>query len=347
MSKRWTGKLMMVTVMLVLGAGMALAQAPDQEAAAPGGQDRQRGGQRGAQRGGAQRGGAMMAVFGLLGTEGAVVANAEKGIDITIVAEGEEAIKALQDKTTAAITAYTEAAAAAPAEGDAGGRRGGRGQDNLYGLVMSGDVAVTSANIENGVVISLTSEKPEVVQKLQENGKVWVERMAQGAALRERYRKARKPAPCHWRPGFRGLIWGGKVAVNAARIDEGIVVSIASDDEPTAKLVQQNMPQWIREATESRKQAEEYRKQMELRRQAQALLADPGVKVEFVNTENGLEMKISCDDPAKTKKLQELIPIYLKSLSEPAKYPATIVRRKIQIGKQDPKVEPKRINVKR
>ena len=64
------------------------------------------------------------------------------------------------------------------------------------------------------------------------------------------------------------------------------------------------------------------------------LIADDKVKIEFERTEDGLTVKFVSDDPELSKKLQEMMPNYIKSLQEaPAQpRPQPVIMQRRQAG---------------
>jgi len=217
-----------VALALALVAGGALAQAPDRA-----GQGRQggRGGRGGAAYGERRPGmAAILTVNEILATEGANVVNTDNGVDVTVTAEGAEKVADLQARTTEAVNAVQ--GMVANAQDAAGDRVRQMPRRGLFGFLLSGDVTLTSANIDNGVVLSFTSDKPDVVEQLKTEMPNWIEQSrqrAQNIAVMQRQAQARE------------LLADEGVKIETAAVDGGLTITITSTDPATIAKIQEIM----------------------------------------------------------------------------------------------------------
>jgi hypothetical protein len=121
------------------------------------------------------------------------------------------------------------------------------------------------------------------------------------------------------------LLATGDVEIGVEEIDDGIVVSFSSDDPETVKALQEQMPQWVataREAGQRQRQGAERRRQMQAARE---LLANEAVKLEVEETENGILVKVTSDDPELAAQVKENLTAYFEAQAE-------IARRAGQMG---------------
>jgi len=223
MLTKWSRRTLAVLMAVGLGAGMALAQAPDapEEVAAP---------ERGAMRARREAAGPRannpdrMAVFGLvrvLTAQKATIENTAAGVDLTFAAEGAEEIAAVQKRVGDAVAAYQGAAerlqaAAAQNAGDQNAA-GGRRRFGLYGLLQNGTLTVAAANIETGVVLSVTTANADDVKQLQDS----VQQTATMARMRDVVARLREA---------QALLAEEGVIIETADAEGGITITITSED---------------------------------------------------------------------------------------------------------------------
>jgi hypothetical protein len=189
---------------LAMCAGLVLAQAPDQGAApaAPPVRERR-----------APAAAPMLAM--LLAGEGinSQVANTDKGVDLTITTDRPEAVAALQERIQGVVMAIQQAE---------GLRRG-----------PWADAEVSSRKVEKGVVVSFTSDRPEVVQRLQQN-------------LPQQVANARAQAQqgmARWQATRDALtvLARDDVKVEVKETDSGVTVTITSADPETVKQIKEKL----------------------------------------------------------------------------------------------------------
>ncbi|MHC4592449.1 MAG: hypothetical protein ACYS8L_07120, partial [Planctomycetota bacterium] len=157
------------------------------------------------------------------------VANTETGVDLTITSDSPDEVRARVRAGVKALEA--QAKQPGPAAGPQARRQGG-----LARLIASGDVQITTKDVENGVVVSFTSEKPETAQALQARMPEWI------GAARERGERIQK-AQLRWEK-FRaalGLIATDEVKIEVKEADNGLVVRITSDDPAVAQKIKEQL----------------------------------------------------------------------------------------------------------
>ena len=233
---KWTKSIAVVGFVALLTAGTALAQAPDQERAGRG----KGGGPGGAHREKARD--AMHAVMGvasLLGHENAEIKNTKGGVDVTITAEDD--VEELQDEVQERLDAFLEAAADIPQR-----RRDGDGDRpaHLPMLLMQGQASVTARNTDNGVVLSLKADDPEVAKKIQEGAPEWQERAQKMHQMRDRMRKHQEA---------RQLLGQDDVDVQTEQPAQGLTVTITSDNAETRARIQELLPGFFTDVQQMRR----------------------------------------------------------------------------------------------
>lgn len=224
MSARLRSGVVVVALGLALAAGAALAQAPDFEQGDQGQQRPDRPGGEQARAGWE----VMRSMAELLGTEGAEVANTQDGVDVTITAEGDEALTNLQTTAAELVTKLQDMVALAQ-DAQADQRRQRRG-GGLYGPLLAGKVELSAANIDDGVVLSFTTDDAEQVQQLQQDMAQSLERSAQ---------RRQMMAAAERRTNIMALLNNDAVVIETADADGGITIAITSDDAELAAQIQE------------------------------------------------------------------------------------------------------------
>ena len=102
------------------------------------------------------------------------------------------------------------------------------------------------------MVVSFESEKPDVVQNLQQNMPQWMaEARDRGAQMQEQMRR--------WEQTRRALqlLAAENVTLEVEETEDGITVKVVSDDPETAKQIKELLPQYFEnlKATAGRVQA--------------------------------------------------------------------------------------------
>jgi len=226
-------------------AGLALAQAPDWRA--PGGA------RPGAAAPRLARAGFARVLLLLLGEEAGQteVTNTDAGVDLTVTVADPERVAAEQERVVRGVINLQNMIDRLRARG-AQGAPAGRQARGLLGLLAGGDVDVTSKKTDDGLVISFTSDKPEVVQALQQNMPQWVaqaqERADQARQLQQRARRTREAL---------ALLADDKVAVEVEETEKGITVTITSDDPELAGQIKEKLADFFRNRQEFARRAGE------------------------------------------------------------------------------------------
>jgi hypothetical protein len=189
---------------LAMCAGLVLAQAPDQGGAPAAPPVRERRGP-----------GAAPILAMLLAGENisSEVANTDKGVDLTITTDRPEAVAALQERIQGVVMAIQQTE---------GARRG-----------PWADVEVSSRKVEKGAVVSFTSDRPEVVQRLQQG-------MPQQVA---NARAQAQQGMARWQATREALTVLARedVKVEVTETDSGVTITITSADPETVKQIKEKL----------------------------------------------------------------------------------------------------------
>ena len=122
----------------------------------------------------------------------------------------------------------------------------------LNGLMAAGDVDISLINADNGVVIRFTSEKPEVVQTLQQEMPQWVGRAQEaGAQVRQLGERARR------RREAMELLASDQVALEVKETENGITVNVTSEDPEVIKQIKERLVEYFKNQKELARRAEE------------------------------------------------------------------------------------------
>jgi hypothetical protein len=161
----------------------------------------------------------MSALNAVLAMEGVQSVNTDKGVDLTVTTDKAEEVEPLQVRVTEAVTQVQETVAAMK---EGGGERlqrmGGRG--GLIGTLLAGAVTMTTANLENGVVISFSSDAPDVVEQLQTGMPEWVRGSrwrTQWMATGRRLQQARQ------------LLNNEAVTIATAEVEGGLTITVTAE----------------------------------------------------------------------------------------------------------------------
>lgn len=227
MKLRRYGTVFLVGVGLAVCAGLAIAQPPAREgrpgarAAPPG-------------RAGAGRPGLEL-LFALEDVEVEVTAT-DDGVEVAIATDKPELVQRLQTRAEGGVKRLHQFVAAIregrPPEGPPPVRSG-----LILRLLHSGDIDISATKTDSGVVLSFTSEKPRVVQRLQQTVQEWV------SQSRGRREELAQPAR-RWAQTREALdlLASDKVQVRIRETKKGIAVHISSDDPKVAERIKEKMP---------------------------------------------------------------------------------------------------------
>jgi hypothetical protein len=157
------------------------------------------------------------------------VTNTENGVDLTITSDSPDEVRGRVQAGVKAL--QRQARQPGPAAGPQAGPQGG-----LARLIAAGEVQVTTKDVENGVVVSFTSEKPEVAKSLQARMPEWI------GAARERGERIQK-AQLQWEKtrAALGLIATDEVKIEVKEADNGLTIQVTSDDPAVAQRIKDQL----------------------------------------------------------------------------------------------------------
>ncbi len=184
------------------------------------------------------------------------VALTDDGVELIIATEPER-VEELRERAHRAAGALERVAARLEERGLEEGRLMPRGGPGLLGVAARGEMRVEVRDIDDGVVLSLTSDKPEVVERLHERMPQMVE------AARERAEQRREWAERAGRPERRGAALGllahDEVDVQVRETDEGVVIRVTSEDPELAHSIREELPGAIERLQEFGERRREWR----------------------------------------------------------------------------------------
>ena len=221
---------LMVGLALAVCTGLALAQGPG----GPGKGGRGRGP-------GSQGGPGLMMLFGSSEAQSEIT-NVGAGVEVKITVDDPKKLGPLQEQVARSIVRLQDIAERERPLTDRPdlGREGG-----LAGLIMSGAVDVSSRQAENGMVLTFTSDKPEVVQRLQQEMPEYV---AQARARIEQFAQMQKRAQ-QMREALR-LLADDAVKIDVKETDNGLVVNVTSTDPEVAKQIKEKLVEYFQNQKE-------------------------------------------------------------------------------------------------
>jgi len=216
---------------LIVCAGLVLAQAPDWAAGPQGRPERQW-----------QRG---PGLFMLLFREDVTceVTNTDKGVDLKVTSQKPDGVAALQEDVQTVVM-NLQGLADQPREPGAEGGRGRPGRD-IMALLAAGDAEISCKKVENGVVVSFTSDKPEVVQRLQQE---MPQRVADAREQAQQFRQGFE----RWQRAREALavLANEQVKVEVEETAKGISVTVTSENPETVKQIKEKLTAYYQEQQE-------------------------------------------------------------------------------------------------
>jgi len=209
-----------------------------------------------------------------------------------------------------------------------------------YDFVMHPNVDVNVTENDNGVTIRLTTENADIAKRLQENLPGRIEQLREQArkleGRREEIEKRREERGLEV-PKGPNLLASDKVRVEVVPTDKGVDILMRSDDPDVADQIQKTVPQHIENAKRLRKRMQVLRQQIAehpgaMLREAQFLnlMLSPEVQTKLTQTDKGVIIELSSDNPQLAEKLKTVLPKRLDNLRE--------LRQKM--GKAGPQPEP-------
>jgi hypothetical protein len=186
----------------------------------------------------------MLVIPGLAEVE---VANTDDGVKLVVTATDPERVEVVQNHAERGVANLQRIA-------ERMGERARRADlpPGLFGWVARGDVELALQKTDEGAVLECTSDKPDVVQGLQEQMPQWVaEAEEQGdrlAELRERMRGMREALE---------LLANEGVTIEVEETDDGITVQVTSEDPDLAAEIKEKLPAYYEGQKEFARTADE------------------------------------------------------------------------------------------
>ncbi|MFO8008407.1 MAG: hypothetical protein R6V05_11810 [Candidatus Brocadiia bacterium] len=178
----------------------------------------------------------------------------------------------------------------------------------LAGLMADEATDVEVELTDEGVELIITTE-PERVEELRERARLAAERLETAAARfgerapEERPRMGRLMR--RDRPGLLGLVVRGELDVDVRETDDGVVLSLISDEPEVVERLHDRIPDAVAEA---RERAERRHEWAERRGGAPGVLADEAVDVQVRETDEGVVIHVTSDDPELADRIREHVP---------------------------------------
>lgn len=209
-----------------------------------------------------------------------------------------------------------------------------------YDFVMHPNVDVNVTENDNGVTIHLTTENADIAKRLQENLPQRIERLREHArnleVRREEIEKRREERGLEV-PKGPNLLASDKVRVQVVPTDKGVDILMVSDDADVVAQIKETVPQHIENAKRFQRRVQVLRQQIAenpgaMLREAQVLnlMLSPEVQTKLTQTDKGVIIELSSDNPQLAEKLKTVLPKRLDNLRE--------LREKM--GKAGPQPEP-------
>nr|MCK4375399.1 flagellar hook-length control protein FliK [Candidatus Brocadiia bacterium] len=196
-------------------------------------------------------------------------------------------------------------------------RQGQRWRPGLALLVAGEGVEVQVANTDNGVDLTLSAEGAEAVEELQNRVQGGVMRLAQ-TAERAREQMGPQERPAGRRRDIFRLLIDGDLEIGAKKTENGMVVSLTSDNPEVVQALQEDMPQRVAAARAAGQQLGDAQARWQRTRQAFAVLANDEVKLEVKETEDGISVLITSENPQVVKQIQATLADYFRGQKESA-----------------------------
>jgi len=205
----------------------------------------------------------------------------------------------------------------------------------LWSLLSDKDVNAKVAEEADGVTLLLTSDKPETVKKIQDGLQTYLER------------KAKIPVPeaaeGQKRPRWLGPFADPNVKAEVANTENGATLTLSSTDEEAAGRIKAVVPKLV-EAVKARREAarqmmrSQHEHMMQMG-QCMRLIASPEVKIERAETENGVTITISSDNPELAAQIKKLTAAQMERIEKLRQNPEQLEKmgqmmRRMHAGQQ-------------
>ncbi len=184
-----------------------------------------------------------------------------------------------------------------------------RARPGLETLLTAEDMDVQVVKTDAGVELTITTTKPDLVPRLQRVAQTGVERLERFGAAGPEAGLPQGDLPV--RSGrILSLVWSGDLIISARDIDDGVVVSFTSDNADVVTRIHEHVPQWVSETAERQEGGARGARRMAQSREALTLLASDKVKLEVKETDKGITINVTSDDPEVAKQIREKLPAY-------------------------------------
>ena len=201
------------------------------------------------------------------------------------------------------------------------GMRGGRGdrprmneeqREAMRGIMgfagLLGHEGATIQNTDKGIDVTITTDDDvqELQNDVQEKLDDFLAALAKMPEARGRGAQADRPAHLPM------LLMQGDATASARNTDTGVVISITSDDAAAVQKIQEGAAEWQERA----QRMHQMRRQWQDRREAHELLGDENVTIKTMETDGGVVVTVTSDDPATQAKIQKLLPEFFQGMGE-------------------------------
>jgi hypothetical protein len=122
------------------------------------------------------------------------------------------------------------------------------------------------------------------------------------------------------------LVATGDVDMAAARVDKGMTVSFTSEKPEVVETLQERVPQWVARAQQQGQAGAGMRRRFEQMREAMGLLAEEAVQIVVEQTETGITVTYTSEDPELAEKIKEVLAEYLSAENQKENATRTLTR---------------------
>jgi len=180
-------------------------------------------------------------------------------------------------------------------------------------LLWHPEVQLAVQETDDGVIIMVTSQKPELVDRIRQELPARLEWLR---GLRERHegvgpRRLAGPAQMRRGPAFHPGPGLEGVSIETEVIDGGLAISVTSDDPERAAALKRALPKRIQAMQHFAAGAQALRESRAARAGGMRARALPGlilakdVALELTETENGIVLKVTSEKPEQAQKIKE------------------------------------------
>lgn len=169
---------------------------------------------------------------------------------------------------------------------------------------------------DSGARVRVTAEEESSVQGIQTRVESVVEALG---TMAEHLAQREGPVPGGRGPaGVMGHVVRGELEVSAEEIDDGAVVTFTADNPELAAQVYERLQAAAERAEATEAGPRQMRGAMQHMRRAHGLLASEKVETEVVETEKGLTVRVTSDEPEVVERIQAELKPYFQGLKDRA-----------------------------